>query len=255
MEMQEEELPSCSMCLGSSDAEYMRYNMAVSGVILPIVGLIGLCGNFLVVIVYGSAEQRVNSTSIYLAALAASDFLMICTALVLYVFEAWRHQGLHLVATIYGRSAPYVFPISTVLQTTSVYFCVAAATDCFIAVVLPSRFKDSCCTPRRATMTVICITIVSVIYNVPHLFELTSIDCIDERYNYSLSVQICPTELRNNVVYYQLYYTYMYTIFMAVGPLLIIVILNICVVTAVLKKGASGKRVCFRFTLKIFKFP
>uniref|UniRef100_A0A0M3I9A6 G_PROTEIN_RECEP_F1_2 domain-containing protein n=1 Tax=Ascaris lumbricoides TaxID=6252 RepID=A0A0M3I9A6_ASCLU len=197
MDVHDEELPSCSMCLGSSDAEYMRYNMAVSGVVLPIVGLIGLCGNFLVVIVYGSAEQRVNSTNIYLAALAVSDFSMICTALVLYVFEAWRHQGFPLVAAIYGRSAPYVFPVSTVLQTTSVYFCVAAAADCFIAIVLPSRFKDSCCTPRRAALTVMCITIVSVIYNIPHLFELISVDCIDERYNYSLSVQICPTGLFN----------------------------------------------------------
>uniref|UniRef100_A0A914SDZ7 Uncharacterized protein n=1 Tax=Parascaris equorum TaxID=6256 RepID=A0A914SDZ7_PAREQ len=57
-------------------------------------------------------------------------------------------QARHIVAAIYGRSAPYVFPVSTVLQTTSVYFCVAAAADCFIAIVLPSRFKDSCCTPR-----------------------------------------------------------------------------------------------------------
>lgn len=47
-------------------------------------------------------------------------------------------------------------------------------------------------------------------------------------------------DLRTNVLYYQLYYTYMYTIFMAVGPLLIIVILNVFVVTAVFKKGASG---------------
>ncbi|VDK53540.1 unnamed protein product [Anisakis simplex] len=228
--------------------------MAVSGVILPIVGLIGLCGNFLVVMVYGSAEQRINSTSVYLAALAASDFLMICTALVLYVLEAWRYHGPPVIATVYGRTAPYVFPLSTILQTTSVYFCVAAAADCFIAVVLPNRFKNSYCTARCAKLTVCCIAVMSILYNVPHWFELASIDCLDERYNLSLSVQICPTELRNNELYYQLYYTYMYTIFMAVGPLLLIVILNICVVRAVLKIGASEDSDTVSLILVVFMF-
>ncbi|VDN59123.1 unnamed protein product [Dracunculus medinensis] len=234
------EVPSCSICLGSSDEQYLQYNLIVSGIILPIVGFIGLIGNFLVVIVYGSYESRKHSTNIYLAALAASDFCMICTALVLYVLEAWRHHSHQIIATMYGRSTQYTFPISTILQTTSVYFCVIAAADCFVRVVLSSKTKEAICTPRFAKITVLCITAISFAYNVPHFFELTSIICFDDRRNNSLSVQVCPTDLRTNVLYYQLYYTYMYTIFMAVGPLLIIVILNVFVVTAVFKKGASG---------------
>lgn len=65
----------------------------MSGVILPIIGLIGIVGNFLVMAVYGNVEQRGHSTNIYLAALALSDFCMIWTAIILYGLEAWRHHG------------------------------------------------------------------------------------------------------------------------------------------------------------------
>lgn len=65
----------------------------MSGVVLAVVGLIGLVGNVLVVIVYTSANLKIYSTSIYLTALAVSDFLMIDTAMFLFVLEAWRHHG------------------------------------------------------------------------------------------------------------------------------------------------------------------
>lgn len=124
------------------------YNVAVSGVLLTIVGLIGMVGNVLVVTVYTCPEQRIHSTSIYLAALAASDFSMICTAMFLFVLETWRHHGPAILAYIYGSGAPFIFPLGAVFQTTSVYFCVAAAVDCFISIVLPKAFSDICCTPR-----------------------------------------------------------------------------------------------------------
>ncbi|OZC06098.1 hypothetical protein X798_06918 [Onchocerca flexuosa] len=291
-------LPLCSICMGSSDSQYMKYNLAVSGVILPIIGFIGIIGNSLVMTVYGSIEQRNYSTNIYLAALALSDFSMIWTAIILYSIEAWRHHGPMVLSIIYVRSAKFVFPISTMLQTTSVYFCVAAAADFFVRIVLSAKIKDKICTPRYkfkyyklsfkkllkfvflknvamklsfllnfteepilifrfhqkllfmkryldqffrfARLFVLSIAMISFLYNVPHFFELKVIDCIDETRNNTLSVQVCPTELRNNAFYYELYYTYMYTIFMAAGPLVIIVTLNASIVRVVFKNGASG---------------
>nr|CRZ21786.1 BMA-FRPR-14 [Brugia malayi] len=193
MESNDEQLPFCSICLSSSDSRYIKYNMVVSGIILPIIGLIGIVGNVLVMVVYGSIEQRRYSTNIYLAALALSDFCMICTAIILYGLEAWRHHGPTALATVYGKSAEFVFPISTILQTTSVYFCVAAAADFFVRIVLSAQIKDKICTPRFARLSVLSIAIISLLYNVPHFFELRTIDCIDEIRNNTLSVQVCPT--------------------------------------------------------------
>ncbi len=138
--------------------------MSLSGILLAIVGFVGLVGNLLVIIVYCSAGQRTKSTSIYLAALACSDFSMICTAMFLFVLEAWRHHGpvgescsnffsspssfSPALARIYAHGSPVVFPLGAVFQTTSIYFCCAAAVDCFISVVLPRSIKESCCTSR-----------------------------------------------------------------------------------------------------------
>lgn len=83
------------------------------------------------------------------------------------------------------------------------------------------------------------MTICCVLYNIPHIFELHAIECIDTRHDNILSLQICPTEIRLDPVYYTIYYTYAYTTFMAVGPLLLLIVLNICVVSTVVRKGAS----------------
>ncbi|VDP60029.1 unnamed protein product [Heligmosomoides polygyrus] len=50
----------------------------------------------------------------------------------------------------------------------------------------------------------------------------------------SLSSQICPTDIRLDPAYYAIYYTYMYTTFLAIGPLTLLILLNICVVFTVL---------------------
>jgi hypothetical protein len=90
------------------------------------------------------------------------------------------------------------------------------------------------------------MTICCFFYNISHLFELQSIPCIDERFNLE-SLQICPTEFRMNSLYYTIYYTYMYTTFIAVGPLLLLIVLNICIVINVLTKGADGMSIFLLF--------
>ncbi|GMS83798.1 hypothetical protein PENTCL1PPCAC_5973 [Pristionchus entomophagus] len=227
----------CSACQGSTDPSYQMYNLYLTGVFMPLVGMVGLIGNCIVVRVYLSRTQRAHSSSIYLAALACSDFFLILTALFLFVLEAWRHHNQPFVAWLYVNGTPFVFPMASVFQTSSVYFCVAAAVDCFISVVLPS-LKEMCCTPHRAKITVMIIMMFCFLYNIPHAFEVEKVSCWDEAAN-STSSQICPTSFRNNVLYYTIYYTYMYTSFLAVGPLCLLIVINVCVVFMVFMKSKS----------------
>ncbi|CAJ0606336.1 unnamed protein product [Cylicocyclus nassatus] len=228
----------CNACLGSTDPDYQTYNLTVSGVILALVGVVGLVGNILVVAVYTHDDHKKLSTSVYLAALAFSDFFLIFTAMFLFVLEAWRHHNHPLLAWAYVTGAPIVFPIAAVFQTSSVYFCVAAAVDCFIAVVLPESVRQLYCTPRRAKVTCTCIMVICFLYNIPHFFELEKVPCIanDE----SVSAQICPTDIRLDPAYYAIYYTYMYTTFLAIGPLTLLILLNICVVYTVLTRKTES---------------
>ncbi|CAL2032042.1 unnamed protein product [Caenorhabditis brenneri] len=229
----------CNSCLGSTDPEYLTYNLGVSGVLLAIVGMIGLIGNVLVVKTYLHPELAIHSTSIYLAALGFSDFFLVLTAMFLFVLEAWRHHDYPTLAYLYVTGAPIIFPVAAVFQTSSVYFCVAAAVDCFIQVVLPESVKQLYCTPRRAKLTCSVLMIICCVYNIPHFFELEKVDCLDEK---GLdSMQICPTDIRLDPAYYAIYYTYMYTTFLAIGPLTLLILLNICVVFTVVSKGSNSE--------------
>lgn len=60
----------------------------------------------------------------------------------------YQIQIFSVLAWAYVSGAPIIFPIAAVFQTTSVYFCVGAAVDCFIMVVLPQSVRLLYCTPR-----------------------------------------------------------------------------------------------------------
>ncbi|CAD6198778.1 unnamed protein product [Caenorhabditis auriculariae] len=241
----------CNACLGSTDPEYQTYNLFVSGIVLAVVGLVGLIGNVLVVKTYLHSEQRIHSTSIYLAALGASDFFLVLTAMFLFVLEAWRHHDHPLLAWAYVMGAPVVFPVAAIFQTSSVYLCVAAAVDCFIIVVLPESVRQLY---YEQKVTCCCIVAFCVIYNIPHFFELEKVACVDGATN-ELSAQICPTDIRLDPAYYAIYYTYMYTTFLAIGPLSLLILLNICVVFTVLTKGSGdGEDDTISLILVVFFF-
>uniref|UniRef100_A0A183BL30 G_PROTEIN_RECEP_F1_2 domain-containing protein n=1 Tax=Globodera pallida TaxID=36090 RepID=A0A183BL30_GLOPA len=248
-------LPYCNVCLGSTDANYQIYNLVISGTVLALIGMAGLAGNLLVILVYSHSRQRLLSISVYLMALAVSDFLMICTAMFLFVLEAWRHHGPMGLAYAYGVGAPFFFPLASFFQTTSVYFCVGAAIDLFVSVALRGPISESYCTVRIARKFVLITACLAVLYNIPHFFELRSIDCFETRDGLNVrSLQICPTEFRMSHVYYSIYYTYMYTVFMAVGPLVLLIVLNICIVVIVYLVDLSNLLVVINCTANFFVY-
>jgi len=55
------------------------------------------------------------------------------------------------------------------------------------------------------------MSICCLLYNIPHFFEIHAIECIDLKHGGLLSLQICPTDIRVDPLYYTIYYTYAYT--------------------------------------------
>jgi hypothetical protein len=75
-----------------------------------------------------------------------------------------------------------------------------------VSVVLPKVVSEIFCTPAKAKSFVLTISISSVIYNIPHFFEIYALDCFDHDGAFSLQVffeilqfshywNICPTLL------------------------------------------------------------
>lgn len=80
-----------------------------------------------------------NSANTYLFFLACSDFMVIITGLFIFWIDSARSYINALSQAPY--TTVYTLPFGYMAQTCSVYFTVAAAFDCYIAVRLFSRAK------------------------------------------------------------------------------------------------------------------
>ncbi|PAV64189.1 hypothetical protein WR25_22011 [Diploscapter pachys] len=214
----------CGVCNPASRWEvYMIYNLIVVGIILPLVGTLGLMGNAISAYVYSRKEMRCSTNS-YLFGLACSDSAVISTGIFVFSLETYRHFSL-LLDRIAGHLSGTVFALGTIAQTCSVYFTIAAGADCFAQVCLNEKIRRFVSRPQFVRFTSCFVVTFSLFYNVPHFFEGFTIDCYHQYFG-GPSIEVCPTTLRYNNLYVEIYYNYMYTIFLAVGPLIMLIILN-----------------------------
>ncbi|PAV84998.1 hypothetical protein WR25_10263 [Diploscapter pachys] len=188
--------------------------------------------------VYCNVCQDVTVPSYMTYNLYVSGFVMAIVAAIGLISNILVIVVYLIIWWVYVNCAPLMFPLSTIFQASSVYFCVAAAMDCFIIVVLPQSIHHALCTPKRAKYACMAIMAFCVVYNLPHFLEIQKVKCID-KYG-ELNGQICPTDIRTNEAYFTVYYTYMYTTFLAIGPLALLIFLNACIVITILTKGSPG---------------
>ncbi|GMT03125.1 hypothetical protein PENTCL1PPCAC_25299, partial [Pristionchus entomophagus] len=210
----------CGFCYGyiddgsipeeEKDNFYDTFNLIVIGAVLPAIGMFGLLGNTISSFIYSRKEMR-SSMNVYLCALACSDIIIIITSFFLFVLESMRKRSI-FAHRLYATAAPYMFPLGLSAQSLSVFLTVTAAADCLVLV-------------RKSFQTVIIIVLLALAYNAPHLFEIYVIDCWSLPYK-KPSKDVCPTELRGNEMYVSIYYAWMYTIVMAAGPLLLLILIN-----------------------------
>ncbi|CAG9530565.1 unnamed protein product [Cercopithifilaria johnstoni] len=229
-------LPHCEMCqVLVSDSTYIVYNLVLIGFILPLIGFFGLLGNGISAFIYCRPEMR-SSTNIYLCALGCSDCGVICTAIFLFCFDIIRRYSLH-ISLIFGTFSPIVYPAGMIAQTCSVYFTLMAAADCFVQVCLTDNCRKVVSREFFVKCMVLFIVIFSVLYNVPHCLETVVLECWHTRFE-SRSLEVCPDLFSYKLIYYK----YMYSIFLAVGPLIVLVILTLYIigVSVILQKGGSG---------------
>ncbi|CAD5215838.1 unnamed protein product [Bursaphelenchus okinawaensis] len=221
-------LPNCGMCTNfASDQVYLIYNFLIIGFILPFISFCGLFGNGFSAFVYSRPAMR-TSTNLYLCALGCSDNAVIITALFLFFLDSIRKYSLQLTI-IYNVLSPYIYPAGMIAQTCSVYFTLVAAIDCFAQVCLPESCKKLMSRPKTVTILLCSVVVFSIAYNLPHCFESVLIECWHNQFN-AASIEVCPAPFRFHETYTLVYYKYMYSIFLAIGPLILLIILNTCII-------------------------
>ncbi|CAD6189081.1 unnamed protein product [Caenorhabditis auriculariae] len=221
----------------SISKEYEWFNLMIIGVILPTIGCLGLIGNSLSAFTY-SRREMISSLNVYLFALACSDIVIILTSFFLFFLENMRKRS-EWATYYFAVLSPVMYPIALTAQSLSVFITVASAFDCFVLVGAKQKFRKQFCSVQTSIVVLVSIVLIAFIYNSPHMFEIYVIDCWSTMYN-TTSKDVCPTPLRTNPDYLTIYYAYMYTIMMAVGPVVLLVVINTAIVITMRRSTQDG---------------
>ncbi|OZC06363.1 hypothetical protein X798_06649 [Onchocerca flexuosa] len=202
------DLPICGYCYDFNTTlelgkNYELYNMMVIRILLPVIGLFGLCGNGISAFIYSRKSMR-SSMNIYLCALAISDTVIILTAFLLFLIENLRYKS-QLLSEIFAILTPLTFPLGLTAQSSSVFLTVTSAIDCFMMIYSNPHCKRRFCTTSTAIKVntdcqlsmVGMIFMSAMLYNSPHMFEINVVDCWNIEYA-EKSIDVCPTDLRRN---------------------------------------------------------
>ncbi|KAE9547458.1 hypothetical protein FO519_009328 [Halicephalobus sp. NKZ332] len=223
-------MPVCGFCYDMGMTKTL-----VIGCILPFVGICGLMGNSLSAYVYSRKSMK-SSINVYLFALALSDITIIITSFFLFFCESMRKRSA-FASRYFAIFAPFTFPLGMTAQSVSVFLTIAAAIDGFVLIAFSDTFKGKFCTRKTAKLVSVFVLFCAVGFNFPHWFEIKVIHCWSTPYQIS-TFDVCPTDLRLSETYYEIYYAYLYTIFMAIGPVFLLIVLNF-VIFLILKKKSQ----------------
>ncbi|VDM92558.1 unnamed protein product [Litomosoides sigmodontis] len=127
-----------------------------------------------------------------------------------------------VVCEFFWKATLISYPISLAAQTSSVWTCMAITVDRYLAVKYPLQTRVWC-SSSRAKLVLSLIAIVSFVYKLPSLFELTLDEC----------GRLTPTSLRTNGLYIVLYNTYGYLLLLIIIPWTTMIILNVIVIRSI----------------------
>uniref|UniRef100_A0A0M3HMH9 G_PROTEIN_RECEP_F1_2 domain-containing protein n=1 Tax=Ascaris lumbricoides TaxID=6252 RepID=A0A0M3HMH9_ASCLU len=227
------QMKECECHSISSPGDDVVFNFYAIVLFLPIMSTIGITTNLCSMYIYSRLPKQ--STNRYLTALSISDFGVCVTGLLVICADSFRSYN-HTVDQIWVFLLPKFIPFGMFFQMLSVYITVIAALDCFISV---SRYFSSVklwyCTIQNATKLIWITVVITAAYNLIVFGELETVHCMQTELNVTL-YELCPTEMRLNEDYINIYRGYMYAAVMAFVPFVLLVLLTAGILVAISRK-------------------
>ncbi|CAD5232115.1 unnamed protein product [Bursaphelenchus xylophilus] len=202
---------------------YAWLNYIIIICLLPWLSIFGLVTNICNVFIFSRKRMR-SSANTYLFFLACSDFLVILTGLFIFWIDSARTYIQELSQAPY--TTVYALPFGYMAQTSSVYFTVAAAVDCYVAVCWKSM-SNNYCTVKRARQVCGGVAALSIFYNSMRFPQFNLRKCVPDGSD-EFVIEICPTTLFYTIN--TIYNVYMYMVLMTLMPFFFLLILNTFIV-------------------------
>lgn len=154
------------------------------GVIIPIISVVGYSGNCLTMIVLFRREIQLT-TIFFLRTLVVTDTAIILGGVlnlsVIAITLRDKNQWLFNDVIYPHLVTPLNYIVSS-LQMINVWVTVAMAMERYITTSHPLRSMDIC-TKKNAFISIAVAVVMSVLYNIPRCFALTTARCYDAKYN------------------------------------------------------------------------
>lgn len=211
------------------------------GILLNLVGILGIFGNILSIIILSRPQMR-SSINYLLIALARCDIILIVTSILLFGFPAiYEYSGQLFVYYFYvfPHISPYFFPVAMCAQTASIYLTFTVTLERFVAVCHPLRAR-ALCTYGRAKLYVIGCWVFSVLYNLPHFWEVNvrPVNYDENTVVYCLGA----SALRRDRDYVNIYIHWMSLVILYIIPFTTLAILNALIYRQVRKANRERQR-------------
>lgn len=135
------------------------------------VGVFGVFGNLTTTLILTRPSMR-SPNNLFLTALAIFDTCLLLTAFLLYsmeyIIEYTETLELYIAWLTYLR---FIFALSHISQTGSVYTTVAVTIERYLAVVYP-QYSKQICTKHGAAVSILAVTCFAILFNCTKFFEL-----------------------------------------------------------------------------------
>ncbi|XP_051158767.1 FMRFamide receptor-like [Leptopilina boulardi] len=214
------------------------FEFIVCGILLNLVSLFGIFGNTISMIIL-SRPQMKSSINYLLIGLARCDSVLIIIAVMIHGLPAiYSYTGCMFDYKFYvfPKIVKYLYPVSLAAQMVTVYLTLTVTMERYVAVCHPLRAR-SLCTYGRARAAVICIVIVSFLYNLPRFWEVEYRDEIHWKEKVKVYC-VMAASLRESRLYITLYVHWLYFFVYYACPFAALVVFN----TAIYKRVRKANR-------------
>ncbi|XP_078335039.1 FMRFamide receptor-like isoform X1 [Crassostrea virginica] len=241
-----------------TDKEFYELAVFINGEILyPCICIPGLLGNILTLVVL-SQTNMLSSTNAFLSALAVSDMVSLLNDLVYFSVMVLSNSQPEIAYHIYVHVYPFAHFVFNISNSVSSWLTVSVAIERFLLVCFPAKSRTMCTRPRAIAGTIV-INVVMLTISLPYAFRYKTIQVVDNWSN-KTSLQLNLTDLwqEDN---FSVYYSWSLNFLRCNIPLILLIILNACIIKALLKLRAKNRsryihrqRVTFMLIIIIMKF-
>ena len=199
---------------------------------VPIFGticLFGLLGNTLSFVVL-EWEKRNKVATFLLQALAMADNLFLLISGFSQIFSAmciyYGWDEVHDKALPYIRV--FIWPLVFITQFGTVWMTVLIAANRYIAICRPFQ-AHKLCSMSKVRLQVGMVALLALTYNIPKFLEYRLTQEVDEVTNRTYTTAV-ETSVLQSRIYTLVYMNVMYCLFVFLGPLVMLVVLNVCLI-------------------------